>query len=359
MSSRHDARPSDRDDPAARSDVVGARRVKRPVAPGFLVVDKPIGVTSHDVVAMVRALLGARRVGHTGTLDPFATGVLALAVGPATRLISFLDESRKVYEAVLCLGTATDTADTEGAITERAAVPRCTEQEVQQILASFVGPRMQTPPQYSAIKVNGRPLYSYARAGEKVDVPERPIIIHSLELLGLDGDHVRFRVSCGRGTYVRTLGEEIAQALGTVGHLVALRRHRSGPFLLDHAVSVDELARIAVGGADPIESWRSVLRPERGAPRAVWQARDQCRLGVWPHILAPEFGFDVLPVQVVSDAQAARVLGSGVCPPPPEHLESGARYVVRDAVGMLALVECQTDKARPLRVLARPPAPRP
>lgn len=335
--------------------------MKRPVAPTFLVVDKPVGVTSHDIVAIVRALLGARRVGHTGTLDPFATGVLALATGPATRLISFLDESHKVYEAELFLGTATDTADTEGEVTASAPVPGLTVRELQQVLDRFVGTRMQTPPMYSAIKVNGRPLYSYARAGEAVDVPARPITIHQMDALSVDDASVRFRVACGRGTYVRTLGEEIAHALGTVGHLRQLRRLRSGPFVLDHAVEVGELARLATGADQPVDDWRPVLRPARGAPRVVWQPREHCRHGLLAHALAPELGFGSLPVQHISRAESARLLASGTCPAPHDGTRVGARYVVRDDIGMLALAECQAGQSgtatrgKALRVLARPP----
>ena len=289
--------------------------MKRVVPPAFLVVDKPAGVTSHDVVSMVRSLIGAKRVGHTGTLDPFATGVLPLAVGPATRLISFLDESHKVYEATLCLGTATGTGDPEGAVCETADVPPWTASAVQAVMAGFVGARMQTPPPYSAVKVNGRPLYSYARAGESVTVEPRPIQIHQMELLDLQPATLRFRVACGRGTYVRVLGEEVAAALGTVGHLTQLRRLRSGPFHLPEAVTLPMLAGIAVGASGQCEDWRPILRPARGAPRVTWRDRAICRDAVWAHTLPATVGFSSLPSLHPPPSAVARLLQSGTCPP--------------------------------------------
>jgi tRNA U55 pseudouridine synthase TruB len=233
------------------------------------------------------------------------------------------------------------------------------EGAIQAVLDSFVGESMQTPPPYSAVKVNGRPLYSYARAGESVEVAARPIVVHSMTLLGLSGSVLRFRVACGRGTYVRVLGEELAAALGTVGHLVALRRLRSGPFDLRHAVDFAALAQAAMGAPAPIEDWRPILRPARGAERVEWQDRPRCREGIWTHVLPPEFGFSRLPVQSVSESVSARVLASGTCPPPPQAVADGGRYVVADALGMLALVERNGKAPRVLRVLARPPVPEP
>ena len=331
--------------------------MKRPVAPTFLVVDKPAGITSHDVVAAVRALIGAKRVGHTGTLDPFATGVLPLALGPATRLISFLDESHKVYDAVLELGRATETGDPEGEVTQTGPVPELDSARVEAVLATFEGPRMQTPPPYSAVKVNGRPLYAYARAGETVEVPARPIQIHQMTLLGLEPGRVRFRVACGRGTYVRVLGEELAAALGTVGHLVALRRLKSGPFELEDAVTVDELAAIAMGG--PVPAWRPVLRPRRDEPRSVWRDRMECRADVLARGLPATVGFSSLPVLSPDAAVVDRLLRSGTAPAPPEGTGPGDRFIVVDAEGLVALCENRDGKGKAVRVLARPPAPSP
>lgn len=331
--------------------------MKRHAPPAFLVVDKPVGVTSHDMVSVVRALIGAKKVGHTGTLDPFATGVLPLALGPATRLISFLDESHKVYDATLALGSATETGDPEGEVVATGPVPDLDPEAVAAVLTTFVGDRMQTPPPYSAVKVNGRPLYAYARAGETVEVPARPIQIHSMTLLGIEHGLVRFRVACGRGTYVRVLGIELAQALGTVGHLVALRRLRSGPFTLDDAVTLPELAAIAVDAPSPSEDWRAILRPERGAPRVVWQDRAVCRTSVYARTLPSTIGFTSLP-ELRPDPQAvARLLESGTCPPPPPGAEVGSRFVVADEQGMVALCENRDGQGRAIRVLARPPQP--
>jgi tRNA pseudouridine55 synthase len=147
---------------------------------GFLVFDKPPGITSHDVVAMLRAVLGIRKIGHTGTLDPFATGVLAIAIGSVTRLIQYLDEDLKVYDSLLVLGQATETGDPEGEVILEAPVPSVDSEAVRTVLRGFSGQRMQKPPMYSAVKVNGRPLYSYARAGETVDVPSRPIRVDGI-----------------------------------------------------------------------------------------------------------------------------------------------------------------------------------
>ena len=217
--------------------------------PYFLVVDKPAGITSHDVVALIRAVTGEKKVGHTGTLDPFATGVLALALGPATRLMQFLDESIKVYDMVIALGTATDTGDPTGQVVAEAPVPPLEAARVEEVLRTFLGERMQRPPAYSAVKHQGRPLYSYAREGVAVEVAARPITVRDLRLEGIEGARLRVVLSCSRGTYARVLAEEIGVALGTVGHLASLARLRSGPFVLEDAISMDQLAEREIGRA--------------------------------------------------------------------------------------------------------------
>ena len=164
----------------------------------FLIVDKPPGVTSHDVVAVVRAVTGLKKVGHTGTLDPFATGVLPLALGGATRLIQYLDEDRKIYDAVIQLGTATDTGDPTGSVIAEAPVPALNRARVLEVLDGFRGQRMQTPPRYSAVKVAGRPLYDYARKGVDVEVKARPIRIDAMELLSLGENTLRVAIQIGR-----------------------------------------------------------------------------------------------------------------------------------------------------------------
>lgn len=163
----------------------------------FMAVDKPPGITSHDVVAMLRAVTGVQKVGHTGTLDPFATGVLALAFGPATRLISFLDEDLKVYDATIALGVAMDTGDPTGQVIREAPVPPLDRATVEALLLSFRGTRMQAPPRYSAVKVRGKALYHYAREGVEVEAAPRPIRIDSIDLLELGEQSLRVRITLG------------------------------------------------------------------------------------------------------------------------------------------------------------------
>ena len=241
----------------------------------FLVIDKPPGITSHDVVAAVRAVTGVKKVGHTGTLDPFATGVLPLALGAATRLIQFLDESIKVYDATIRLGSATDTGDPTGEVVRTAPVPEVSDDDIAQVLQGFLGERMQVPPAYSAVKVRGKPMYAYARKGEAVEAPARPITIHDLELLSHDGDEFRILITCSRGTYARVLADEIAVALGTAGHLVALNRPRSGPFHLEDALSMPQLAQLVA--AEPGHEWQDTLLSRgRGGVRVQWRRARRC-----------------------------------------------------------------------------------
>lgn len=222
-----------------------AKRKPRFIYDGVLVVDKPVGPTSHDVVARLRGRFKPAKLGHAGTLDPFATGVLVLAFNQATRLMELLGAGRKVYRGVLALGAATDTGDPTGQVTEEAPVPAIETAEVERILAAMVGDRLQEPPAYSAAKYLGKPLYAYARAGVSIKKPPRPITIHATVLHGLDEGRIDFEIACSRGTYVRSLAQEIAHALGTVGHLVELRRTESAPFGQEKAISFDEAARLS------------------------------------------------------------------------------------------------------------------
>ncbi len=280
---------------------------------GFLVVDKPPGVTSHDVVAMVRAVTGLKKVGHTGTLDPFATGVLPLALGTATRLIQFLDEDHKVYDAVVRLGIAMDTGDPTGTVIEEAPVPAVTRKDVLTALATFVGMRMQTPPRYSAVKVAGRPLYDYARKGQTVEVKARPIRIDAMELVSFELPRVRVVIRCSRGTYARVLAEEIGVALGTVGHLEELRRLGSGPFVIENSVSFSRISEIVAG--DP--AWDRVLRPARGAERVAWRPREDVFAGLAPMTTSPREALKHLPPVTLSPIEARRFQQTGLIPPPP------------------------------------------
>lgn len=209
---------------------------------GFLVVDKPPGPTSHDVVARVRRMTGIRRVGHAGTLDPFATGVLVVAVGRATRLVRYIQDLPKEYVATARFGVGTDTLDATGTVTE--TVPMAVSAaDVERVLGEFVGTILQVPPMVSAVKVGGERLYRLARAGVEVERQARPVEVAELELVDVEPGAeplVTLRVVCGKGTYVRVLADDIARALDGRAHLVALRRTRLGGFGAD-AVPLDEL----------------------------------------------------------------------------------------------------------------------
>lgn len=214
---------------------------------GFLVVDKPAGNTSHQVVAQVRKILKERRIGHTGTLDPMATGVLVVAVGSCTKVISFLDEQKKVYQAKLVLGLTTDTQDLTGRVVSTQPETAIKHETIQTALSDFTGELAQTPPMYSAIKVQGEPLYKLAREGKVIPRKPRKISIFRLEMVDnlfpiysfKEGPYLR--IECSRGTYVRTLCHEIGAYLGCGGCMGDLVRLASGPFYLEKAVSLEEL----------------------------------------------------------------------------------------------------------------------
>jgi len=208
---------------------------------GLLIIDKPKGLTSHDVVRRVRRQLRMRRVGHTGTLDPMATGVLPVAVGEATRLVEFLMDGEKTYRATLKLGEITDTQDAEGQVLEHRSVAGVSAADVETAVRSFEGEIWQVPPMYSALKKDGVPLYRLAREGVEVPREARQIYIRRLQVLAIDLPQVTFEVDCSKGTYVRTLCHDLGLALGTGAHLVALRRTRTGSFTEDDCVSLEQL----------------------------------------------------------------------------------------------------------------------
>jgi tRNA pseudouridine55 synthase len=212
------------------------------VLDGFLVVDKPSGVTSHHVVAVLRRTFGQKKIGHTGTLDPFATGVLPVALGEGTKAITFLDEGVKEYRATMRLGVATDTQDLEGEVLQERDWTHVTPDMISGLVPAFTGDILQIPPMYSALKRDGVPLYKLARKGETVEREARPVRIHSLSIDRIELPEVSFTVRCSRGTYVRTLAVDMGEALGTCAHLVQLRRTASGPFALANAFTLDELA---------------------------------------------------------------------------------------------------------------------
>lgn len=222
----------------------------------ILIIDKPAGWTSHDVVAKMRRILKTRRIGHTGTLDPFATGVLVVCVNQATRLVQFLTGHDKEYLATLRLGWRTETGDLTGRPIGEAVDPRrLTREEITAAMARFRGPQTQIPPMYSAKKLAGRRLYELARAGQEVERPPVSIDILALDLLEivtpaepLAALDLRIRVTCSAGTYIRTLAEDIGAALGVGAHLVELRRIRAGECRLDEAVTLDQLAELVATG---------------------------------------------------------------------------------------------------------------
>ncbi|HJL15401.1 MAG TPA: tRNA pseudouridine(55) synthase TruB [Sandaracinaceae bacterium LLY-WYZ-13_1] len=236
-------------------------------------VDKPHGPTSHDVVARVRKALGTRAVGHAGTLDPMATGVLVVAVGEGTKLVRWLTADDKTYRATVALGVETDTLDAQGAPAERAEVPALDAARVRGVAAGFVGAQRQRPPAFSAIKVDGQALHERARRGEAVEAPERDVTVRRLQILdvSLDGDapRIELEVEASKGFYVRSLGRDLARALGTRGHLSALRRLRSGPFASSEAVRGETLDAAADGDEAARRALRAALLPLADACRGM------------------------------------------------------------------------------------------
>ena len=208
---------------------------------GVLVVDKPVGLTSHDVVQVVRKGTGIRRAGHTGTLDPRASGVLVILVGPAVRLSEYVSASDKRYQAVVRLGATTDTYDADGRILSTTPVDKLTEAQFEEALDSFVGEIEQVPPPYSAVKVKGRKAYEMAREGEEIELAPRRIQVYGLELLEWAPPEAVIDVYCSSGTYVRSLAHDLGEKLGVGAHLIGLRRTKSGRFTLRDAVPLRRL----------------------------------------------------------------------------------------------------------------------
>ncbi len=217
---------------------------------GILIIDKPEGVTSHDVVNSVRRIAGTRKVGHAGTLDPFATGVLIVGINQGTKLLPFLQIDEKEYEATVRLGVETDTLDRDGRILRETQCPSIGYEEMEKTLASFVGRQSQTPPIYSAIKKEGVPLYKLARKGIEVTVLPREIEVYGITLRTLDTPQVSFTVRCSSGTYVRSLARDIGIKVGCGGHLWSLRRTRSGRFGKDKAIPLSMLKEMGDKWAD-------------------------------------------------------------------------------------------------------------
>jgi len=293
---------------------------------GFLLVDKPGGWTSHDVVAKTRAMTGMRKVGHAGTLDPMATGLLVLGLGRATRLLRFVQEAPKEYLATALLGVATDTLDAEGSVLTREPMP-VTEADVRRTMGLWTGDVMQRPPMVAARRVGGRRLYDLARQGVEVEREARPVTIYELELVDFapsDYPEATFRVRCSRGTYVRALADDIAAGLGGRAHLTALRRTRNGSLSVEEALTIDRLGALTASDA-----WRSaVLPPSDGLP-------DLPALEVSPELVTGiRHGLSV-PVGALGDAP-----------------EEGAVRLVAPEGGLLAVYAVRGGRATPEVVLA-------
>ncbi|MHB8482100.1 MAG: tRNA pseudouridine(55) synthase TruB [Nitrospiria bacterium] len=215
---------------------------------GVLNIDKPAGWTSHDVVARLRKILKIKKIGHAGTLDPDATGVLVVCVGKATKIVEYLVGTDKEYEAVMRLGETTNTQDASGNVLEKASWGHLTEEDLFECFKEFTGEISQTPSSYSAIKVGGVPSYKLARRGEEVDIPERKVKIYKIEFIKKAGPDVFIKVHCSKGTYIRTLCHDMGRHMGVGAHLFALRRTRSGIFMVGDALSLDDLIHFVETG---------------------------------------------------------------------------------------------------------------
>jgi tRNA pseudouridine55 synthase len=244
---------------------------------GVLVVDKPVGLTSHDIVQIIRKGTNIRRAGHTGTLDPRASGVLVILVGPAVRLSEYVSASDKRYQAILRLGASTDTYDAEGTVTRSRPVEHITEELFEESLKGFVGEIEQVPPPYSAVKIKGRKAYEMAREGEEVDLAPRKINVYGLELLEWAPPEAVIDVYCSSGTYVRSLAHDLGETLGCGAHLVGLRRTRSGRFTLRDAVPLRKLREAFETG-----TWYQYLIPAAEA------------LSDWPALMLTEEQVDLI-----------------------------------------------------------------
>ena len=282
---------------------MGRRRKGRPIT-GIIVLDKPVGPSSNQALQRVRHLFGAAKAGHTGNLDPLASGVLPICLGEATKLSQYLLGSDKAYQAKFCFGARTTTGDSEGAIIAESDASELTESAISEALSEFIGDIEQVPPMYSALKVDGQPLYKLAREGKEVERKRRSVSIRSIDLQHFQPGvraEATVDVLCSKGTYIRTLSEDVAESLGFPGHMSALRRTATGPFNLSQAISLDALTQLA----------------EAEGPAALDQ-----------FLLDPELAVDHLPRVEVTDSAAF-------------YLKQGQAVVVRNAPlnGMVRVAE--------------------
>jgi tRNA pseudouridine55 synthase len=211
------------------------------VVDGILNINKPLHMTSHDVVAKVRRILKQKRVGHTGTLDPEASGVLPICIGQGTRVAEYLSESGKAYQATVTFGIVTDTYDAEGTVQRTADISDLNRLQIEEAVEHFRGPQLQLPPRFSAIKIQGQPAYKRARAGEEITLEPRPIEIRSLEILDWNAPHLVINVACSKGTYIRSLAYDMGEYIGCGAYLTGLVRTQSGPFLLQDSITLEQL----------------------------------------------------------------------------------------------------------------------
>ena len=238
-------------------------------------VDKPAGVTSHDVVAVARRALGVKKAGHAGTLDPFATGLLVLGIGRATRLLEYLTGLDKEYEGTARLGVATDSLDPEGTpVAEDDRWEALTSDRIRSVAAGMAGNMLQTPPRYSALKVDGVPAHRRVRRGEEVELRPREVTVHGFKVMGVALPEVRFRVACSSGTYVRSLAAELGERLGTASHLTALRRTGVGSLRLREAATLG----MVQGGEIPADAWVGAVSALAHLPRVVVAPREAAML---------------------------------------------------------------------------------
>jgi tRNA pseudouridine55 synthase len=314
-----------------------ARSSLGPGLDGILVVAKPTGPTSHDVVALVRRLAATKRVGHGGTLDPFAAGVLPVFLGHATRIVEYHLGDEKSYRATVCFGASSTTDDLEGELTP-ADGPAPSRTAVEAALPAMTGPISQRPPAYSAIKVAGRRAYAMARAGESVALPPRDVTIHRLELVDWDGSDAKrpvaiLDVTCSAGTYVRALARDLGERVGSAAYLGALTRTASGGFALDDAASLDEIRAAAAPGPDGL---RALLQPI-------------------------DVGLDRFPVVTLTTDEVAAI-ARGQFVRPSNGIETRAEHVrLRDPDGRLIGIATPAPGGRlsPEKVFVSPAAPEP
>ncbi|MBI3446033.1 MAG: tRNA pseudouridine(55) synthase TruB [Magnetospirillum sp.] len=305
-----------------------ARKRKGDPIHGWLAIDKPLGLSSAQVVARVKRLLNAAKVGHGGTLDPLATGILPIALGEATKTVSYVMDGSKTYRFQIRWGEATSTDDREGEVTQTSDI-RPTDAAIIAALPVFTGEITQVPPIYSAIKVDGERAYDLARAGEVVELASRVVQIDSFTLLGSpDADHADFEVECGKGTYIRSLARDLAKALGTVGHISVLRRAACGPFTEENAISLESLDELG----------------QRPGPRTF--------------LLPIETALDDIPALALTESEARRLQSGNpvsvlhvASRHPQASFASGTMCKAMSGKRLVALACIESGEIRPVRVM--------